>query len=931
MYAHSNYSSGVIMAASQTDKDWPEWKWPAPWPWDPQEHQVGETTHFDLLDNWKSVLEAALSHQIEKVPGGGPQRHFVSEDEWEFIIDKIFDRDRGARLPAFATDLTFLPGMVEVMVDNDDKSMVARELTELHYPEPMVKHGRWLINDLQWKNVKHLFLPNMFMITQNNLPMEPAPKYIYGRVGEARQFILHYVGKHEQVPWNDLEDAFKKFYPELDFDSVFEPLIETERVHQPVLGQIAFGPEKEGGPPKPAPEPAAVPDRNTVIIERVGEPDFIVKRGDTVRVWIRKDYWIQDKVIGISHAKRQIKVGNLWHEFARIYPLSRAEPVAVSEQPAAPSVKFEMLPEVKQLIDLKLGWEEHEEKLRDILSISIAALASRPEGVSHDYLREILIAQTLSPDSADIIIDEMDGFVEEGIFKYDEGTYYFIELDRPKMEGIPGVGPAYIDAVRKVFMGEADRQGIIVGDDEFKLFIDMKRNEIERLAREIKPMGWVPDIQTFLRASQRREIVTPGAPERPMISDQAEVILFRAMVSQLSTLMLKKMVETRRWDDQEIPDWGIDLIEDILRNRGELPRPVEDMRAVKKAVFEKMADGQLKAIVDEHSIDGVDIDNATWAIANEVYLKTLEERITIKQLPLATTPIMTMRDVRGDEALVTSIMGVFISELGVEQDAIDVDKVTTFVHQWKEHKPTGRSAVINVNTFVRDMFPRTRSHPQLVKRVGGIIQAQFGEQRGAQEIGEERQPMQRRREPKAAPSKATAYPGMTVPEIVRPEDVKQSRQSISVRGHGRVDRRYAMAMGEQLWNRYRDSVLDQGFENIWDRENSEIAVKEHPKLAASLKLPVYIRNIMIWSIPYAPLPRGVSMKVQTDQDRMGYDIAREVWTKFHPEILTFGFDELWGAEPFKELVESEFGKYKEQPNKALVRRWIGEIAPPGQR
>lgn len=67
-------------------------------------------------------------------------------------------------------------------------------------------------------------------------------------------------------------------------------------------------------------------DRNTIIIPRVGNGPFVVRRGDTVAVLLHQsaNRWTSGKVTGISLAKRQIKVGNVWYDANFAYPLEYA-------------------------------------------------------------------------------------------------------------------------------------------------------------------------------------------------------------------------------------------------------------------------------------------------------------------------------------------------------------------------------------------------------------------------------------------------------------------------------------------------------------------------------------------------------------------------------------------------------------------------------
>lgn len=71
--------------------------------------------------------------------------------------------------------------------------------------------------------------------------------------------------------------------------------------------------------------PEAMPDRDTIVIDRVDGP-VIFKRGDTVKVWINKDSSYEGEITGISHSREEAKVGNQWVGFGRLYEAAEPEP-----------------------------------------------------------------------------------------------------------------------------------------------------------------------------------------------------------------------------------------------------------------------------------------------------------------------------------------------------------------------------------------------------------------------------------------------------------------------------------------------------------------------------------------------------------------------------------------------------------------------------
>lgn len=66
----------------------------------------------------------------------------------------------------------------------------------------------------------------------------------------------------------------------------------------------------------------------SISIQRVDQPEFIINKGDTVKAWFSKDDTREGKVVGISHANNQVRVefpksvrkGGQWFDLGQIYP-----------------------------------------------------------------------------------------------------------------------------------------------------------------------------------------------------------------------------------------------------------------------------------------------------------------------------------------------------------------------------------------------------------------------------------------------------------------------------------------------------------------------------------------------------------------------------------------------------------------------------------
>lgn len=57
-----------------------------------------------------------------------------------------------------------------------------------------------------------------------------------------------------------------------------------------------------------------------MIINRVGQPPFEIKRGLEVDVFISKEHKYKGIITGISNAKQTVKVNGLEYDKGRIYP-----------------------------------------------------------------------------------------------------------------------------------------------------------------------------------------------------------------------------------------------------------------------------------------------------------------------------------------------------------------------------------------------------------------------------------------------------------------------------------------------------------------------------------------------------------------------------------------------------------------------------------
>ena len=99
-------------------------------------------------------------------------------------------------------------------------------------------------------------------------------------------------------------------------------------------------------------------DRNTITIDRVhGSPEiglthrFTIKRDDTVKVSYGKDKFAVGQVIGISHAKQEVRIrypGNLgkpiWIEIAYVFP--EPEPAPTEPTINNPATVSEVVDEI---------------------------------------------------------------------------------------------------------------------------------------------------------------------------------------------------------------------------------------------------------------------------------------------------------------------------------------------------------------------------------------------------------------------------------------------------------------------------------------------------------------------------------------------------------------------------------------------------------
>lgn len=97
-------------------------------------------------------------------------------------------------------------------------------------------------------------------------------------------------------------------------------------------------------------------NKNQFIIDRVNQEPFVVNRGDTVKVMLNNEKWVEGKVTGISHANGKIRIDGLWHDYGFIY---RAE----TKPEEVPSIKnaatlSKVLKHINKKNEPPGGWNE---------------------------------------------------------------------------------------------------------------------------------------------------------------------------------------------------------------------------------------------------------------------------------------------------------------------------------------------------------------------------------------------------------------------------------------------------------------------------------------------------------------------------------------------------------------------------------------------
>lgn len=153
---------------------------------------------------------------------------------------------------------------------------------------------------------------------------------------------------------NEAVDGYKALNkPEEAFAETYAHMGETW------ADKALAGFEKETIKSEAKPVPQGVegkPDRNTYVIERIDQEPFVVKRGDKVKVLMDNDKWMEGRVTGISHAKKQIRVNTVWYDYGYIYPAEVKAEVTKEVKGAAPLSK--VIEQVNKKNEPPGGWGE---------------------------------------------------------------------------------------------------------------------------------------------------------------------------------------------------------------------------------------------------------------------------------------------------------------------------------------------------------------------------------------------------------------------------------------------------------------------------------------------------------------------------------------------------------------------------------------------
>jgi hypothetical protein len=95
--------------------------------------------------------------------------------------------------------------------------------------------------------------------------------------------------------------------------------------------------------------------KHNLIINRINQPEFVISKGLTVKVWLNKDKSFVGIVQGISIVRQEVKVNNVWCEAARVYP---TDPMVITSKFTKRYKLTAILKSVNQ--EPPGGWEEED-------------------------------------------------------------------------------------------------------------------------------------------------------------------------------------------------------------------------------------------------------------------------------------------------------------------------------------------------------------------------------------------------------------------------------------------------------------------------------------------------------------------------------------------------------------------------------------------
>jgi hypothetical protein len=62
--------------------------------------------------------------------------------------------------------------------------------------------------------------------------------------------------------------------------------------------------------------------RNEITLERIDET-LIFKRGEYVSAYVNRRHIVEGKIVGISHVRREVKIGGVWYKIGAINKCKR--------------------------------------------------------------------------------------------------------------------------------------------------------------------------------------------------------------------------------------------------------------------------------------------------------------------------------------------------------------------------------------------------------------------------------------------------------------------------------------------------------------------------------------------------------------------------------------------------------------------------------